>query len=395
MEFTSLVDDETISKNSLDLEYELNKDFSYSSGQILSSMNSEPLARDIFTKYLHTNLGDPALFKGTANIEQYVVRILGELVNLPSEGRGVILTGGSEANVTALWSIRNYKIKNFLDYEATPEIIIPESAHISIEKAANLLGIKVIKVPTTTSYQIDISKVSNSINDNTIAIIGVAGTTAFGTIDPLDELNDVCLSNKLDLHIDAAFGGLVFPFLPEKDRTYNLSFDLKAIKTMTIDIHKMGRVPCPGGGLLWRDKSYPEAIQFTLKYLKGEPKQSTITGTRSGASAIAFAKTWQKCGYNGYQKEVLNCVNLTKFLANELIQRGFNIPIKPIINILGVKTMNDNPININLLHNKLWDRNWTTTIVDGFLRFVIMPPTSKTHIAKLIDVIDEIISEES
>jgi len=389
----------TIKKNSsingFILANELNKDFSYTSGQILSSMNSEPIARDIFSKYLHTNLGDPALFSGTASVEKYVIKILGELVQLPEKGRGVILTGGSEANVTALWAIRNKKFKDFLSHNGIPEIIAPESAHISIEKAANLLGVKLTKIPVTSYYQIDLAKLTDSISENTFAIVGVAGTTAFGTIDPLLELNDICLSNNIDLHIDAAFGGLVIPFIDKVKTEYNLSFDLKALKSMTIDIHKMGFVASPGGGLLWRDRSYPNAIQFTLKYLEGNPKQNTITGTRSGASTIAFAKMWQNWGYDGYQKEVLKCLENTIYLYRELIKRGFDIPIKPVINILGVKTTDNHPIDISQLHNDLWKLGWTTTIVDGFLRFVIMPQTTKNHITRLLETIDNIVQNLS
>lgn len=257
------------------------------------------------------------------------------------------------------------------------------------------MGVKLTKIPVTSYYQIDLAKLTDSISENTFAIVGVAGTTAFGTIDPLLELNDICLSNNIDLHIDAAFGGLVIPFIDEVQTECNLSFDLKALKSMTIDIHKMGRVPCPGGGLLWRDDSYPKAIQFTLKYLEGNPKQNTITGTRSGASSIAFVKTWLNYGYDGYQKEVLECLENTIYLYRELIKRGFTIPIKPVINILGVKTTDNHPIDISQLHNDLWKLGWTTTIVDGFLRFVIMPQTTKNHITRLLETIDNIVQNLS
>ena len=132
-----------------------------------------------------------------------------------------------------------------------------------------------------------LKKVISTINSRTIAVIGVAGTTAFGTLDPLVELNEICSDHSIPLHVDAAFGGLVFPFLKKK-YVNSPSFNLKSLVSLTVDIHKMGRVPMPGGGLLWRDESCPKAIEFTLPYLASTPKQYTMTGTRSGASAIAF-----------------------------------------------------------------------------------------------------------
>ncbi|MFX0173619.1 MAG: tyrosine decarboxylase MfnA [Candidatus Hodarchaeota archaeon] len=369
-------------------------DLAYSTGQILSSMNTEPdtLARDVFVNHLISNLGDPALFPNTSEIEKRVVRILGDLVQLPSSGTGIILNGGSEANVTALWAIRNKYISDFkVNGYITPEIIAPESVHVSIDKAANLLGLKLIKVPTTSQYQIDLNSVKETVNDKTIAIIGVAGTTALGTIDPLIELNEICLNNNLDFHIDAAFGGLIFPFLEGYKEKFNLSFELEALISMTIDIHKMGRVPIPGGGLLWRNRHYPKTIQFTLPYLPGSPTQTAISGTRSGASAISFMALWNHLGYEGFKEIVNTCITNTKFLSEELNKRGFLIPVRPIINILGVKTPEDFPIDVVTLQQDLWIHGWTTTVVNGFLRLVVMPPTKKQKLEELLDLLDELI----
>jgi len=381
-------------EDTLDLDFELTKDHKYSTGKILSSMNSEAekKAQDIFIQHLDKNLGDPALFPGTHNIERNSIEILGRLVDLPKTGTGLILTGGSEANITAIWAIRNNRMKQMDQMLNLPlEIIAPSSAHVSINKGADLLGLKLISIPVTSKYQIDMEKVRSSINSRTIAIIGVAGTTALGTIDPLLELDKICLEHSIDLHIDAAFAGLVIPFLDNKD-DYSLSFQLRSLKSMTIDIHKMGRTPIPGGGLLWRNKTYPSAIEFTLPYLDGQPKQQTLSGTRLGASAIAFSYRWQKIGYQGMKKEVSQCIGNTRFLANELRNRNFQIPIEPVINILGVKIPEKSSLTQHDFHRKLWEQGWTTTIVNGFLRFVIMPPTTMDHLRNLLKSIDDILT---
>ncbi len=354
-------------------------------------MNSSPekKAREVFIENLEKNLGDPALFPGTVEIERQVVNILGPLFEIPSTGTGVILSGGSEANITALWAIRNKKTKEEkLKTKGKLEIIAPESVHISIDKAADLLGLKLVKVPVTAQYRMDLQKVRKSINKNTIAIVGVAGTTALGTIDPLRALNEICLTHNLDLHIDAAFGGLVFPFL-ENSYEFNLSFNLEAVSSMTVDIHKMGRVPIPGGGLLWRNSSYPEAIKFSLSYLAGSPWQTTLTGTRSGAAAIAFASLWNELGFEGFKRIVDTCISDTKFLEEELRSRGFQFPINPVINILGIQSPKN--IDIYSLNKKLWSLGWTTTIVNGLLRVVIMPPTTRKDLERFLELIDRIL----
>lgn len=380
------------SEDFFDLNTELAKDFSYSHGQILSSMNSlaDPFALSVFSDNISKNLGDPALFPGTKNIEQQVIRILGQLFQQPTSGSGVILSGGSEANITALWAIRNKK-RATTKLTGFPEVIAPQSVHISVDKAANLLGLKLVKVSTTPQYQVNLNALKDVISRNTIALIGIAGTTALGTIDPLKELNEICLDYQLDLMVDAAFGGLVFPFLPYAREKFSISFDLEALASITVDIHKMGHVPIPGGGLLWRDDSYPQSIKFTLPYLVGTPKQSTITGTRSGASGIAFLSLWNKIGFKGYQKIVETCIHNTQYFTQELMARGFLIPVEPVINILGVKTAKSFPITVEKMHQYLWDNGWTTSIVNGFLRFVIMPPTTRNHLERLLLLIDRLI----
>lgn len=393
MEFNSLPKQIATTDKHLNLPKILEKDFSYQTGKVLSSMNSEPLAREFFAKNIHRNLGDPALFSGTKEIESYVITILGKLVNLPPTGTGVIISGGSEANITALWSIRNRRFPNFLELNYAPEIIAPRSVHISIDKACDLLGLKLIKINLNSEYKIDIHEAKKTISDKTLAFVGVAGTTAIGSIDPLKEINDICLKYNLDFHVDAAFGGLIIPFLGDRQK-YNLSFDLKALSTMTIDIHKMGRVAPGGGGLLWRDTSFPSAIEFKLPYLPGIPKQKTLTGTRSGASAISFAFLWQKFHFEGYQKSVLQCIENTLFLENELRKRGFLIPVKPTLNILGIKSPFDSPLTVNYIHDVLWKQGWTTSIVDDFLRFVIMPQTKHRHIVSLIALFDSLMKEQ-
>ncbi|MHA1946577.1 MAG: tyrosine decarboxylase MfnA [Candidatus Hodarchaeales archaeon] len=385
------------SQDTFDLDFELAKDQKYSTGRILSSMNSkaEKSAHDIFIQHLDKNLGDPALFPGTQITERNVIDILGRLVDLPKTGTGLILTGGSEANITAIWAIRNYKNqKNGFNNDSPLEIIAPSSAHVSINKAADLLGLKLVSIPVNSKYQLDIQKVKKAVNPKTIAVIGVAGTTALGTVDPLVELDEICIENSLDLHIDAAFGGLVIPFLDNRD-DFNLSFQLESLKSMTIDIHKMGRMPIPGGGLLWRDKFYPSAIEFTLPYLEGKPKQHTLSGTRLGASAIAFSFRWQKIGFRGFKDEVSQCINNTLFLTNELRKRDFQIPVEPVINILGVKIPTTSNITQHEFHRDLWKQGWTTTVVNGFLRFVIMPPTTKDHLLNLLNTIDNILTPEN
>ena len=119
------------------LEKKLIKDISYESGSILGSMCTEPLdlAKDIYLKYISKNLGDPGLFLGTAELEDELVSEIGDLFGNRNV-TGTFTTGGSEANLIAMRIARNLRadIKH-------PEVIVPISAHLSFDKAAEILNI--------------------------------------------------------------------------------------------------------------------------------------------------------------------------------------------------------------------------------------------------------------
>ena len=124
-----------------ELETKLQPDLGYASGKILSSMCTSPhsFAKQVYQEYMEKNLGDPSLFPASVEIEQETVTMLGSLLSNPNAS-GSIVSGGTEANIIALWAARNRsKIKD-------GEVIVPVSAHYSFEKACDLLNLKLIKV---------------------------------------------------------------------------------------------------------------------------------------------------------------------------------------------------------------------------------------------------------
>ena len=141
----------------------------------------------------------------------------------------------------------------------------------------------------------DIKKISGKINKNTAAVVGVAGSTELGTVDPIPELSEICSDENIFLHVDAAFGGFVIPFL--KQLHYDVpdfDFLLKGINTVSIDAHKMGYSAMPLGTLIIRDEKWLDEISVKSPCISSK-KQTGILGTRSGgpvAAAYAVPRTF-------------------------------------------------------------------------------------------------------
>ena len=360
------------------------RDFSFSSGHILGSICTQPhpIAKEAYIKFLETNPGDPELFPGTKEIESRLIKFISDLLHAPKTVSGQIVSGGTEGNITAMWIAKQLTGKK--------EIILPESAHFSFKKIASIMDMKLIKLPLTKDYNMDITKIKDKINNNTAAVLGIAGSTELGTIDPIPELSEVCYNENIFLHVDAAFGGYIIPFLKELD--YNVpdfDFQLKGVTTISIDSHKMGCSAIPLGMLIAREGKWLDKISVESPYISIE-KHTGILGTRSGGPVAAAYAVARYLGRDGYKKMVENCMNITRYAEEKITDMGLTLVTKPTMNVLGVKLKKPSEVA-----NKLSEYGWRVNKIDHLscIRIVIMPQITKKIIDEFIPVFEKTCKE--
>lgn len=367
-----------------ELEKYQNKDFSFSSGHILGSMCTQPhnIAKEVYLKFLETNLGDPELFQGTKEIETKYISFISNLLNAPQKSTGLISSGGTESNIIAIWLAKNLS--------ENKEIIIPKSAHFSFEKIASMMDIKLISIPLDKNYCMDISNIRKKINKKTAAIVGIAGSTELGTIDPIDELSEICKDENIFLHIDAAFGGFVIPFLKELGyKVKDFDFTLKGVSSISIDAHKMGCAAIPLGTLIIKKKKWIDDISVKTHYVSGN-KQTGILATRSGGPVAAAYAVTKYLGKNGYKNLVNKCMNVTKYTEKKINNLGLKLIIEPTMNVLGIKLKN--PENVV---KKLQNLGWMVNKMDRLssIRIVIMPHVTKEIIDNFIPDLEKVCKD--
>jgi len=360
------------------------RDFCFSSGHILGSMCTvpHPLAREAYVQFLETNLGDPELCPGTKEIESRYIAFISNLLHAPKTSAGQIVSGGTEGNITAMWIAKQLSGKK--------EIVLPKSAHFSFQKIASLMDMKLVEIPVTNEYTMDVQLLKKKIRRTTAVVVGLAGSTELGTIDPISELSDVCAEEHIFFHVDAAFGGFVIPFLKELAyKVPDFDFRLRGVCSISIDSHKMGYAAIPLGTLVVRKKQWLGSISVDSPYISSE-KQAGMLGTRSGAPVAAAYAVAQYLGYEGYTQMVASCMDVTRYTEKRIEELGLRLVMKPTMNVLGVKLKKP-----GLVVKKLSENGWRVNKVERLscIRLVLMPQITKQIIDEFIPVLQKACEE--
>jgi tyrosine decarboxylase / aspartate 1-decarboxylase len=355
---------------------ELDQQYDY--GKILCSMctTPHPIAEKAHQMFFGSNLGDAGLFSGTAQLEKEVVTQLSSLLH-GENAVGFIVSGGTEANLMALYAARN------MAHIKEPEVVLPQSAHFSFTKICNMLNLKPVYAKLTSSFQVEPSAVEGCISENTVAVVGTAGTAELGVIDPINELSKIASRHNVHLHVDAAFGGLIIPFLNASE--YNFDFSLEAVKSITVDPHKMGMAAIPTGGILFKNAEALDYIKTQTPYLTSK-FQYTFSGTRTGASVASAWAVFRFLGIEGFRKTVNECMKTTKLLADGIEVAGFKLAVEPTLNIIAFQSG-----NTKVLAEKLCRKGWFVSYVPRYdcIRIVVMPHVKKQHATAFLKDLSE------
>ena len=338
-------------------------DLHFRGGRILGSMCTEPaaIAKRAHARFVEVNLGNPGYYPGTARLERQVVRWLADLLH--GDGvDGFMVSGGTEANLTALWVARNTARKK--------EVLFPASAHFSVLKAIDLLDLKPVEVELDSEYRMDVADLRRKLSKDTCAVVAVAGTTELGQVDPIDEIGKLT-RGRWFLHVDAAFGGFVLPFLDDP-RVPPWDFRVPAVTSIGLDGHKMGLATIPSSALLLREPSHLWNIAHESPYLT-RLKHTSLLGTRASAAVAGTYAVMRATGRAGYRRIVQRCLRITRYLLKEARALGFEPAVDPVMNLLVLRTSRAEEAAA-----ALEARGWQTSVSrhPPGLRLVVMPHVS-------------------
>lgn len=291
----------------------------------------------------HTFGTSEKAFRGTQEIEREVLNVLAVDVFKaePNSFDGYIAPGGTEANIQAIWMYRNYFMNKMNTSLSEIAIIASEDTHYSIPKAANVLMLDWLKIPVDFETRtIDIFALENSIinakkrGKKYFIIVSNMGTTMFGAIDNPNDYVEILEKHdlKYKLHIDAAYGGFVYPF---SNKASEINFENPKISSITIDAHKMLQAPYGTGVFICRKGLIENVLTKEAEYVEG--MDLTLCGSRSGANAVAVWMILFTYGPFGWCEKIRILQMRTEWLCEQLDALHVKYFREPFMNIATIQ----------------------------------------------------------
>jgi glutamate decarboxylase len=289
----------------------------------------EPQAEQLIHDSIRKNHIDHEEYPAASLVEEACVHMLGDLFNAPDPEKvvGVATIGSSEAIMLGLlahkraW--RDRRVAAGLPTDR-PNVVFGAETHVVWDKFANYFDVEMRKIPMKPDrYVLSAADVEERIDENTIAVGAVLGTTHVGEADPIEEINDLLVRIKADegwdipLHVDGASGAFIAPF-SEPDLRWD--FRLEQVASINVSGHKYGLVYPGIGWLIFRDASkLPEDLVFSVNYLGGAQPTYTFNFSRGSAMVQAQMYNFMRLGRSGYTAIVETMLANARFL-NECLE---------------------------------------------------------------------------
>jgi len=294
----------------------------------------EPEAQQLMTETFDKNMIDKDEYPQTAEIEMRCVNMLAHLYNAQSGGEeeccGCSTIGSSEAAMLCAMAFKwNWKkrMQKKGKPAVKPNLIMSSDVQLCWEKFCVYWEVEAKFVPMRKEeYDLDIDKIIELCDENTIGVVGILGTTYTGKFQPISELNDAidALNKKtgyeIPIHVDGASGAFIAPFLhPELE----WDFRLKWVKSINVSGHKFGLVYPGVGWAIWRDwQELPQELIFHVNYLGGDMPTFALNFSRPGNQVIAQYYNFIRLGFEGYKKIHTRCLSVANYFKEELEKTG-------------------------------------------------------------------------
>ncbi|MFP6745922.1 MAG: aminotransferase class V-fold PLP-dependent enzyme, partial [Alphaproteobacteria bacterium] len=272
------------------------------------------------TEAFNLHMGDnviygAAVYPSLPAYEADVVAMGLELLDAPDGAGGTVTTGGTESICVAVKTARDWA-RDHKPGVVAPEIVVPRTAHVAFSKAAQLFGLKLVRMAGSVDYRADVAAMAAAINDNTLMIVGSAPPYPYANVDPIQDIAALAVEHGLWMHVDACVGGFVLPFA--RDLGYpvpDFDFAVPGVTSMSADLHKYGYALRGSSLLLLRDRALEEYQRFESgDWPAGTYATMGLAGSRNGGPVASAWAVMRYLGFNGYRERVAKILETKRYL---------------------------------------------------------------------------------
>ncbi|XP_047311433.1 glutamate decarboxylase isoform X3 [Impatiens glandulifera] len=301
----------------------------------------EPECDKLIMAAVNKNYVDMDEYPVTTELQNRCVNMIADLFHAPlGDGEtavGVGTVGSSEAIMLAGLAFKR-KWQNKMKAQGKPydkpNIVTGANVQVCWEKFARYFEVELKEVKLREGYYVmDPTKAAEMVDENTICVAAILGSTLNGEFEDVKLLNDLLTEKNKEtgwdtpIHVDAASGGFIAPFLyPE----LVWDFRLPLVKSINVSGHKYGLVYAGIGWAIWRSKEdLPEELIFHINYLGADQPTFTLNFSKGSSQIIAQYYQLIRLGFEGYKNIMENCQENAMVLKEGLEKTGrFNIVSK-------------------------------------------------------------------
>uniref|UniRef100_A0A0D9W5J8 Glutamate decarboxylase n=1 Tax=Leersia perrieri TaxID=77586 RepID=A0A0D9W5J8_9ORYZ len=293
----------------------------------------EPECDKLMMAAINKNYVDMDEYPVTTELQNRCVNMIAHLFNAPigddETAVGVGTVGSSEAIMLAGLAFKR-KWQNRRKAEGKPydKPNIVTGANVCWEKFARYFEVELKEVKLTEGYYVmNPEKAVEMVDENTICVAAILGSTLTGEFEDVKLLNDLLVAKNAEtgwdtpIHVDAASGGFIAPFIyPDLE----WDFRLPLVKSINVSGHKYGLVYAGVGWVIWRNKEdLPEELIFHINYLGADQPTFTLNFSKGSNQIIAQYYQLIRLGFEGYKDIMQNCRDNATVLREGIEKTGY------------------------------------------------------------------------
>jgi len=298
----------------------------------------ERVAKRAYMQYLTENALDPTVYPSLARMERELIGMAASLLGGDENVTGNFTSGGTESCLLAVKTARDWA--RATKKIATPEIVLPVTAHAAFHKGADYFGLKKIMVPVDPeTFKAVPAEIEKAVTPNTALIVTSAVSYAHGVIDPIEQIGAIALKHGVLLHVDNCIGGFILQYFRKLGEPIPpFDFAVPGVTSMSMDWHKYGYCPKGAAVILYKNKALRRFQIFATADWTGYTIiNPTIQSAKSGGPVAAAWAVVNYLGDEGYLRFARRTLAATKKIkAGIEAIPGLRILGAPDANLLAV-----------------------------------------------------------